>query len=76
MEINLIPLFIIRESRVIVIVNNKPKLHVLDSLPDNHTIIFEKNDLKVPLKLNGILAYFVTSKPTNNQVQIMMMCTY
>ena len=67
MEINLIPLFIIREAGVTV--NNKPRIHALDPSSDHHAIIYENNSLKIPLKLNSILSYFVTSKPTNDQVR-------
>ena len=52
MYINLIPLFIVREAGVII--NDKPKIHVSDTSLDDHAIIFVKDNMRIPLKINGI----------------------
>ena len=62
MDINLIPPFIVREAGVVI--NDKPKIHVSDPLFDDHAIIFVKDNMKIPLKLNGIFSYFETTTPS------------
>ena len=62
MDINLIPLFIVIEAGVVI--NNKPNIHVSDPSLDDHAIIFVKDNMRIPLKLNGILSYFETTNPS------------
>ena len=59
MDINLIHPFIVREACVVI--NDKPKMHVSDTLLDDHAIIFVKDNMRIPLKLNGIFSYFETT---------------
>ena len=54
MDINLIPTFIVREEGVVI--NDKPKIHVYDPSLDDHAIIFVKDNMRIPLKLNGIFS--------------------
>ena len=62
MNNNLIPPFIMREAGVKV--RGTPKIHVLDPSPEDHAIIFDETEFKIPLSLHGIFSYFPTSKPT------------
>ena len=51
------------------VINNKPKIHVSDPSLDDHAIIFVKDNMRIPLKLNGIFSYFETTTPRPEQVQ-------
>ena len=52
MDINLIPPFIVREAGVVI--NDKPRINVSDPSLDDCAIIFVKDNMRIPLKLNGI----------------------
>ena len=52
MDINSIPTLIVRESGVVI--NDKPKIYVSDPSLDDHAVIFVKENMRIPLKLNGI----------------------
>ena len=67
MYINLIPLFIVREAGVVI--NDKPKIHVSDPSLDDHAIIFVKDNMRIPLKLNGIFSYFEMTTLSPEQVR-------
>ena len=67
MYINLIPTFIVREAGVFI--NDKPKIHVSDPSLDDHAIIFVKDNMITPLKINGILSYSETTTPIPEQVR-------
>ena len=67
MLINLIHPFILRESGVVI--NDKPKIHVSDPSLDDHAVIFVKENMRIPLKLNGIFSYFETTNPIPEQVR-------
>ena len=67
MDINLINPFIVREAGVVI--NDKPKIHVCDPSLDDHAIIFVKDNMRIPLKLNGTFSYFETTTPSPEQVQ-------
>ena len=61
MSNNLIPLFIMRENRIMV--NECAKIHCEDQTRHDHAIIFKGYDLCIPLRLHGVFSYFVTRKP-------------
>ena len=64
MEHNLIPPFMLREMGVTV--NDVPKIHKEDPTVDDHAITF--TGFRVPLSLWGIFSYFLTSKPTHDDL--------
>ena len=64
MNHNLIPPFIMREAGITV--NGVPKIHQKNPKNHHHTLYFNKQSLRIPLKLNGIFSYFETTKPTDN----------
>jgi hypothetical protein len=66
MDNNLIPPFVMREAGLIV--NDVPKIHLREPTVDDHAILFEDFDLKIPLALWGIFSYFPTSAPTTAQL--------
>ena len=63
---NLIAPFIMREAGIIV--DEKPKVQCMEPSVDNHSLYVPDFDLRIPLKLNGIFSYFVTRKPTRDEV--------
>ena len=67
LDINLIPPFIVRKEGEVI--NDKPKIPVSDPSLDDHAIIFVKDNIKLPLKLNGIFSYFETTTPIPEQVR-------
>ena len=67
MDINIIPPFIVREAGVVI--NDKPKIHVSDPSLYDHAIIFVKENMRIPLKLNGIFSYFETTNLIPEQVR-------
>ena len=66
MEHNLIPPFMLREMGVIV--NDIPKIHKEDPTVDDHAITFVETGFRIPLSLWGIFSYFLTSKPTHDDL--------
>ncbi|CAJ1952671.1 unnamed protein product [Cylindrotheca closterium] len=62
---NLIPPFILRENGIQV--NDTPKIHLADPSSDDHAIKFDEH-LRIPMKLHGTFSYFVTRKPTVEQL--------
>ena len=52
MNHNLLPPFILRQRGITV--NDTAKIHCSDPSTDDHCIIFPENELRIPLKLNGI----------------------
>ena len=67
MEINLIPPFIVREAGVVI--NDKPKTYFSDTSLGDHAIIFVKENMRIPLKLNGIFLYVETNTLIPEQVR-------
>ena len=62
MEHNLIPPFIMREAGLIV--NDTPKIHVLEPSIQDHSIYFKDEKVRIPLSLSGIFSYFNTRTPS------------
>ena len=62
MKNNLIPPFIMREAGIRV--NDVPKIQMKEPTIDDHAIIFEETEFRIPLSLWGVFSYFPTSKPT------------
>ena len=58
----------VNSERESVVINDKPKIHVSDPSMDDHAIIFLKNNMRIPLKLNVIFSYFETTTPSPDQV--------
>jgi hypothetical protein len=67
MENNLIHPFIMRNAGVIV--NDIPKINCDDPTVSDHCILFNNNNLRIPLQLNGTFSYFHTRKPTDDELQ-------
>ena len=67
MENNLIPPFIMREAGIVV--NDVPKIHVEDPQVEHHSLYFKKENVRIPLSLNGVFSYFPTSKPTEEDLE-------
>ena len=80
MDNNLIPPFMLREMGVTV--NDAPKIHNEDPTVDDHAITFVEMGFRIPLSLWGIFSYFLTSKPTHddllnpNEVYILSSATW
>ena len=68
MDHNLVPPLILWEAGLIV--NDTPKIHVKDPSVEDHTILFPKYDVWIPLSLNGILSCFPSSKPSIDDMDI------
>ena len=69
MDHNLIPPFIMRAAGVNV--SDVAKIHCADPTVDDHCIIFGdggKDDLRIPLQLQGIFSYFHTRIPTKTEL--------
>ena len=67
LEHNLISPFILREAGIQV--NDTPKIQVTDPDVSHHALYFAETDLRVPLSLWGVFSYFITKKPTNDDVE-------
>ena len=59
---NLVPPFILREAGLDV--NDKPKIHCKSPTKDDHCILFDGIELRIPLHLHGIFSYFNVRMPT------------
>jgi hypothetical protein len=46
------------------------RAHILTHMPtdDDHCIIFDTEQVKIPLRLNGIVSYFPTRRPTHEEL--------
>ena len=66
MDNNLIPPFMLREMGVTM--NHVPKIHKEDPTLDDHAITFMETGFRMPLSLWGIFSYFLTSKPTHDDL--------
>eukprot|EP00957_Ditylum_brightwellii_P202049 15328352-Ditylum_brightwellii.AAC.2 len=66
MEHNLIPPFIMREAGVQV--SDAPKIHLKNPTCEDHSIFLEETELRIPLKLSGILSYISMSKSSDKQL--------
>ena len=64
---NLVSLFILREAGGVV--NDVPKIHTSTPTKYDHSIIFDDANLNIPLHLNGIFSYFLTRKPTLDEIK-------
>ena len=66
MENNLIPLFMLQETGVVV--NKIPKIHTKDPGEDNRTITFPETRFRIPLSLWGTFSYFPLPKLTKEKL--------
>jgi hypothetical protein len=72
---NLVPPFLLREAGLIV--NETPKIQVVNPDISDHSIYFDGAKLRVPLALWGIFSYFPTRRPTiqelhNNENEVLL----
>jgi hypothetical protein len=63
MDNNLIPPFVMRETGIIV--NDTPKIYLKDLTVEDHTILFDDSNFRIPLSLWGIFSYFPTRAPAH-----------
>mmetsp|Transcript_19836 Transcript_19836/g.27897 ORF Transcript_19836/g.27897 Transcript_19836/m.27897 type:complete len:252 (+) Transcript_19836:1963-2718(+) len=63
---NLIPPFIMREAGIIV--NDTAKIHVNNPTSNDHALIHDTENLKIPLQLDGIFSFFHTRTPTSDKM--------
>ncbi len=66
MKNNLVPPFVMREAGIRV--NDTPKIQTIEPTEDDHSIYFPDTDFRIPLSLWGMFSYFITSKPTAEQM--------
>ena len=66
MRNNLIPPFIMREAGIRV--NDTPKIQTSNPTEEDHSIYFPESEFRIPLSLWGMFSYFVTAKPTAEQM--------
>eukprot|EP00957_Ditylum_brightwellii_P009299 703859-Ditylum_brightwellii.AAC.1 len=67
MNNNLVPPFIMREAGLKV--KDIPKIQLKDPTVEDHSIYFKDHELRIPLQLHGILSYFTTSRPSEEQLR-------
>ena len=48
--------------------NDIPKIHCTNPTVDDHCILFEDTDLRIPLQRNGVFSYFNTRKPLPSEL--------
>ena len=66
MDHNLIPPLIMRTGGVTV--NDVPKIHCDDPTRDDHCILFQDIELRIPLQLIGTFSYFHSRMPTATEL--------
>jgi hypothetical protein len=66
MRNNLTPPFVMREAGMRV--NDTPKIQLDDPTEKDHSTFFPETGLRTPLSLWGMFSYFVTSKPTAEEM--------
>jgi hypothetical protein len=66
MKNNLVPPFVMREAGITV--NATPKVQAIKPTEEDHLMCFPDSDLRIPLSLWGMFSYFVTTKPTAEQM--------
>ncbi len=66
MQNNLLPPFVMREAGIRV--TDTPKIQTIEPTEEDHSIYFPETDFRIPLSLWGMFSYFVTSKPTTEQM--------
>jgi len=66
MKNNLIPPFVMREAGIRV--NDTPKIQTDNPTEEDHSIHFPESDFRIPLSLWGVFSYFITTKPTSQQM--------
>ena len=52
-----------------VTINDTPKIHVKNMGVEDNALTFEKEQVQIPLQLNGVFSCFQTSKPTLVEVK-------
>ena len=59
---NMIPPFLMQEAGIMVY--DTPKIQLDNPTVKDHSICFQEIRLRIPLQLWGVFSYFLTSKPT------------
>ena len=67
MKENLIPPFVVRRQGNIV--NDIPKIQIIDPTEKDHCLILDDMRVNIPLKLDGTISYFVTRKPSIDEYE-------
>ena len=67
MKENLIPPFVVRRQGNVV--NDIPKIQVFNPTEEDHCIILDDGNVRIPLKLDGTMSYFHTRKPRMDEYQ-------
>ena len=66
MDHNLNTPFIMRSSGVII--DDVPNVCYEDPIVDEHSVLFDQRDMRIPLRLNGAFSYFHTIVPTETEL--------
>ena len=66
MDYNLKPPFIMRASSIVI--NDVPNINCEDTTVDDHSISFEKSDLRIPFQLNCVLSCLHKIAPTKGEL--------
>ena len=67
MKENLVPPFVVRRQGHIV--NDVPKIQVLDPTEDDHCLILDDGRVRIPLRLDGTMSYFHSRKPQMDEYE-------
>lgn len=67
MKENLIPPFVVRRQGNII--NDIPKIQVLNPTEEDHCLILDEGRIRIPLKLDGTTSYFHSRKPKLDEYQ-------
>ena len=67
MEENLLPPFVVRQQGHKL--SEIPKIQVDDLKETDHCLILDDDGMKIPLQLNGIVSYFHTRKPIEDEYE-------
>ena len=51
-----------------IVINDVPNINCEDTTVDDHSISFEKSDLRIPFQLNGVFSCFSTRAPAEREL--------
>ena len=55
-----------------VTINNCPSFLALEDNSNNHSVLIPDLNLKIKLNLHRVISYFPVCKPTNNELEILL----
>ena len=64
---NLLPPCLLREAGINI--NEVPKIHVTSPTEEHHAITFQESNFRIPPSLHGTFSYFLTSKPSIQELE-------